>query len=80
MSRVALGHTGRALRVGPAMTWAFALVNLAGLTRVFMPIIIPANYREWVIVSGILWTAAFALFLISYARLLIQPRVDGRPV
>ncbi len=80
MSRVALGHTGRALRVGPAMTWAFALVNLAGLTRVFMPIIIPANYREWVIVAGILWTAAFALFLISYARLLIQPRVDGRPV
>jgi uncharacterized protein involved in response to NO len=79
MARVALGHTGRALRVAPAMTRAFVLVNLAGVTRVFLPIIGPANYSEWIVLAGIFWCAAFALFVISYARILIQPRVDGRP-
>ena len=34
MARVALGHTGRALRVGPAMFWAFVLVSLAGWTGI----------------------------------------------
>ena len=79
MARVALGHTGRALRVGTAMTRAFVLANLAGLARVFLPIIVPEHYRAWIVLAGIFWSAAFAIFLISYASVLIQPRVDGRP-
>jgi uncharacterized protein involved in response to NO len=79
MARVALGHTGRALHVGAAMTWAFVFANLAGTSRVFLPILSPARYSEWVELAGVLWTLAFTLFVISYARVLIQPRVDGRP-
>jgi uncharacterized protein involved in response to NO len=78
MARVALGHTGRALHVGAAMTWAFVFANLAGISRVFLPILSPGRYSEWVAVAGVLWTVAFTLFVISYARVLIQPRVDGR--
>ena len=79
MARVALGHTGRALRIGNAMTWAFIMVNLAGFSRVFLPLIGPDYYRAWVVLAGIFWSVAFAIFIISYARILIQPRVDGRP-
>lgn len=79
MARVALGHTGRALRAGAAMTWAFVFANLAGISRVFLPILSPGRYSEWVVLAGVLWTVAFTLFVISYASVLIQPRVDGRP-
>ena len=79
MARVALGHTGRALHVGAAITWAFVFANLAGISRVFLPILSPGRYSEWVALAGMLWTVAFAIFVISYASVLIQPRVDGRP-
>jgi uncharacterized protein involved in response to NO len=79
MARVALGHTGRELRVGAAMTWSFALANLAGVSRVLLPLLSPGRYSEWIALAGVLWTVAFTLFVISYASVLIQPRVDGRP-
>ena len=79
MARVALGHTGRVLRVGSAMTWAFVFVSLAGVSRVFLPVISPGQYSEWMVLAGGFWSVAFALFVISYAGVLIQPRVDGRP-
>lgn len=79
MARVALGHTGRMLRVGPAMFWAFVLANLAGVIRVFVPAIAPAYYNTWLVLAAILWSTAFAIFLMAYANVLISPRVDGRP-
>ena len=79
MARVALGHTGRELRIHPAITLAFVLVNLAAVARVLLPIIIPQNYYACVQLAGLLWIAAFAIFVFYYARLLIQPRIDGRP-
>jgi len=79
MARVALGHTGRILRIGPAMTWSFVLANLAAVSRVFLPMIFPGRYSEWIVMAGVLWSVAFAIFVISYAGVLIQPRVDGRP-
>lgn len=79
MSRVALGHTGRALHVGTAMTWAFVLANLAGVSRVVLPLIDADRYSDWVSLAGILWSMAFTVFVIAYAGVLIRPRVDGRP-
>jgi uncharacterized protein involved in response to NO len=79
MARVALGHTGRTLRVGPAMFWAFVLANLAGMIRVLPPAIYPEYYDTWLVLAAIFWSTAFAIFVISYAGILISPRVDGRP-
>jgi len=79
MARVALGHTGRPLRTGTAMTWAFVLISLAGFCRVFMPLLVPGSYVAWIGLAGTLWSAAFVIFVIAYARVLIQPRIDGRP-
>jgi uncharacterized protein involved in response to NO len=79
MARVALGHTGRPLKVGPAMAVAFALINLAALLRGLLPILNPQRFSEFVLVGGTLWSAAFAIFIVIYTPILSQPRSDGRP-
>ncbi len=79
MSRVALGHTGREIEVLPGMGIAFVLINLAALLRVFGPLIVPAAYTHWLLISGALWIAAFGLFAIIYTPILLRARVDGRP-
>jgi len=78
MARVSLGHTARPLKVGPWMAMAFAAVNLAAVTRGLMPIIYPQWFLLFVILGGVLWVAAFAVFTIVYAPILMQPRLDGR--
>lgn len=78
MSRVALGHTGRPLRLprfGVAMYW---LATLAVATRLgaalgWLP------HRPAVTLSGLAWIAAFTLFLVLYTPVLASPRADGRP-
>ena len=77
MTRTARGHTGRPLETGRAETLAYALVMAAAIARVFGPMAgwtLPA-----IIVSGALWTAAFAIFTVTYWPILSRPRVDGRP-
>lgn len=78
MMRSSLGHTGRSLRAGRAEVVAFALVQLAGIARVVGTIVDPGLYRTTVVVSCVLWSLAFAVFLLRYAPMLTRPRVDGR--
>ncbi len=79
MPRVALGHTGRPMRAPRAIPTAFVLLNLAVLSRVALPALIPESYTLWVNLAGALWCGAFALFVLRYAPVLLRPRVDGRP-
>lgn len=79
MARVALGHTARPLKVGPAMTAAFVLINLAAVARGLLPVLYPQWFSRLIIASGALWIAAFAIFVILYTPILTQPRIDGRP-
>jgi uncharacterized protein involved in response to NO len=79
MARVSLGHTGRPLRVGPAMAVAFALVNLAAVFRDLLPIWRPEWLSQFVILSGAFWGLAFVIFAVIYTPILTQPRIDGRP-
>jgi uncharacterized protein involved in response to NO len=78
MARVALGHTGRPLRVGPGMAVAFALVNVSAFLRALPPIWYPQRLSEFVISSGALWCIAFIIFVVVYTPILTQPRIDGR--
>ena len=78
MARVSLGHTGRPLKVGPGMTIAFAAVNLAAVTRGLLPILYPQWLSQLVILSGGLWLVAYAIFIIVYVPILLQPRLDGK--
>ncbi|MFC1749800.1 NnrS family protein [Pseudomonadota bacterium] len=79
MARVALGHTGRKLDVAKVMAWAFALLNLAMVVRVFVPMLIPGAAEYAIVFSGALWCAAFVVFLAVYIPILVRARVDGQP-
>ncbi len=77
MMRSSLGHTGRKLVASRADIAVFLLVQLAAVLRVVAGV--TGSYRAVIIASGIAWILAFLVFLLRYAPMLLQPRVDGRP-
>ena len=79
MTRAALGHTGRPLVPQRTVVMAYVLVPAAALVRAFAPALMPDAYAGSVAAAGGLWLAAFVLFLIAFAPILIGPRADGRP-
>ena len=79
MSRVALGHTGREMKLPGGMAYAFVLINIAALVRVVFPIFSPEYTLLWVNSSGVFWIIAFLLFVVIYWPILTQARIDGRP-
>ncbi len=79
MSRVALGHTGRAMQPHWLMGYAFVLLNLAALVRVVMVVFWPGYYEQLVLIAGMLWIFGFVLFVVIYAPILMRARVDGQP-
>ena len=78
MTRASLGHTGRPLVAPASAAAAYGLVTAAALARVFGPVLAPGAAATWVWVAGLLWTLAFAAFLVGYAPMLLRPRLDGR--
>jgi len=80
MTRTTRGHTGRRLEAGGAEVAMYVLVQLAAVVRVFGPLVAPEAYVTTVVTAGMLWAAAFALFVASYAPMLAGPRVDGRAI
>lgn len=79
MSRVALGHTGRALAAPRAMAAAYLLVTFAALVRTAGPVLRPDLLLPAILASGAVWSGAYVLFVVVYARVLTAPRIDGRP-
>ena len=79
MTRSALGHTARPLRAGWSETAAFILIQLAAAVRVGATFIPGQYYRQAVVAAGVLWSLAFAVFLIRYWAILTRPRIDGQP-
>lgn len=64
MMRASLGHTGRALQAGPALTLAFASVALAALVRVTAPTMMGL----WI--AAVLWALGFGIFVCRMAPVL----------
>lgn len=79
MTRTARGHTGRPLVASGAEAAAYVLVQAAALARVLIPLFAPSLYLWSVAVAATLWTAAFALFTITFVPILARPRADGLP-
>ncbi|MGD0959465.1 MAG: NnrS family protein [Methylomonas sp.] len=78
MARVALIHTGRALKVSNIMAIVFLLINLSALSRILFPAFIPAWYSGLTLVSSYSWLAAFSLFIFYFTPILTSPRTDGQ--
>lgn len=77
MSRASLGHSGRALIAPRAVAIAYALIPLAVLLR-WTGSAFPASfYLPGVIGSGLVWCAAFALYLAALWPIFFAPRGDG---
>ena len=79
MTRTARGHTARPLTAGHAEVAAYLLVQLAAAVRVFLPLLLPSAYMIAVMLSAVLWSAAFIVFVIAYYPILTRPRLDGQP-
>jgi uncharacterized protein involved in response to NO len=79
MTRTALGHTARPLRADAADVACYALVLLAALLRVGLPLVDAAWTLPAVQLSAAAWSAGFALYALRYAPRLWQPRLDGLP-
>jgi uncharacterized protein involved in response to NO len=76
MTRVGLGHTGRQLQASKGAVIAYALVTVGAVGRVGAAWF-PELGTRGLILSGILWAAAYAVFFATYARILLSPRVDA---
>jgi len=79
ISRVSLGHTGRALSPPKAMSLAFVSITLSALIRTFGPWLVPASTSVFIDVSGFFWIVSFAIFVYYYGPMLTSPRADDRP-
>ncbi len=79
MTRVSLGHTGRnVFRPPRLLAVLFALLLTGSIVRVLFPLPAPTGYMTWIVISQWLWIAAFAGFVLLYAPMLIQGRIDGK--
>lgn len=79
MARVAIGHSGREMRLPhSAMAYAFAMINIAALSRVFATSL-PLDYTWSLGIAGIMWCGGFMIFVWFYTPILLKARVDGRP-
>ncbi len=79
MTRAALGHTGRPLRVSRLIVVAYVALIMSVLLRVFGAFVLPLNYASTIAAAGALWVLAFLLYSVVYVPILIRPRADGRP-
>ena len=79
MTRTARGHTARPLTAGNAEIAAYLLVHAAAAIRVFCPLLLPSAYPLAILLSALLWSAAFAVFVVVYLPILTRPRLDGQP-
>jgi uncharacterized protein involved in response to NO len=79
MTRTARGHSGRPLVADGFEVACYLLVQLAAIVRVFGGIALPDFYRASVVISGLCWSAAFALYAVRYWPILTRPRLDGKP-
>ena len=80
MVRVSMGHSGRMLAAPGLLPAAFAALNLAVVVRVFLPMLLPIeSYPLLVLISALIWAAAFAVFVFRMAPVYFSPRVDERP-
>lgn len=71
IARVSLGHTGRPLLPSKVIVVGFALLLVAGVSRVLL-----VPFSGWGLgMSALLWCMAFGLFLSRYIGILFKPRV-----
>jgi uncharacterized protein involved in response to NO len=75
MTRVARGHTGRALEADRVTVAIYSLITVTGAIRVIAECLDGAA-MILLAISAVLWVASFGLFAVAYGPMLLMPRVD----
>ena len=75
MTRVSLGHSGRALTASRATIVIYVAIVLAAIMRVIAPFC--GSMLLMLVASAVAWTIAFFGFVVFYGRFLVRVRVDG---
>lgn len=78
VTRTARGHTGRPLRASGVEVAAYGLVATAALVRVLLPLVAPEHTAGWLLLAGVAWAGAFALYLFRFTPWLLRSRLDGK--
>jgi uncharacterized protein involved in response to NO len=78
VTRVSLGHTGRPLVLPRGAVGCYALVHAGAAVRVAAGIASGPLQAALLLAGGLSWAAAFGLFAVLYAPILVRPRVDGK--
>jgi uncharacterized protein involved in response to NO len=78
VTRVSLGHTGRPLVLPRGAVGCYALVHAGAAARVAAGFATGSLQGVLLLAGGLLWAAAFGLFAVLYAAILVRPRVDGK--
>ncbi len=73
MTRATLGHSGRPLTASTGTRLIYLLVTAAALLRVLGPPLGDASMAV-LSLSGLLWIAAFGLFVAVYGPILVKPK------
>lgn len=76
MTRVALGHTGRALQVTPGMALLFLAPTVAAGLRLLV-MLRPDAAAGLLAASLLAWALAFAGYALRFTPILVKPRVDA---
>lgn len=76
LTRVALKHTGRPLNIHPLMVFGFVLAAIAVAVRLLVTLMHLGT--EWLLLSGLLWSLPFVIWLCLYGRWMWQPSLPKR--
>jgi uncharacterized protein involved in response to NO len=79
MTRTAKGHTARPLVADRYEVACYLLVQGAAIVRVLGATGAVDAYVTTLVVAGVCWSAAFALYAVRYWPVLSRPRLDGKP-
>lgn len=75
MTRVSLGHTGRPLQLPRWSVACYWLITLATVCRLIYGLGLHPT-RLALVASGMAWSAAFVMFLLTYWQILGKERID----
>ncbi|RAU19636.1 NnrS family protein [Nitrincola tibetensis] len=78
MTRVAMGHTGRPLKLVRFGLWIYLLIFLSTILRLGVASG-SVHYSGGMLFAAFSWVLAFGLFFVLYWNILSRPRADGRP-
>lgn len=79
-SRVTLGHSGRKLVMDRFTVACFLALQAAALLRICSEVLpLPALVLPLVAASALAWTSGMFAWSVRYGKMLILPRIDGRP-